>query len=63
MKLCYSAAQLPKQLGNHMVLAGQLKIAYTEYNLTEFAEALDHALDDGKNSKIMLRMPECSLDQ
>jgi hypothetical protein len=43
--------------------AGQLKIAYTEYSLDEFAEALDHALDEGKNSKIVLRMPECSIDQ
>lgn len=43
--------------------AGQLKLAYTEYKLEEFAEALDHALDNGINSKIVLRMPECSFDQ
>jgi hypothetical protein len=42
--------------------AGQLKLAYTEYKLDEFAEALDHALDNGINSKIVLRMPECSIN-
>ena len=42
--------------------AGQLKLAYTVYRLDEFAEALDHALDSGINSKIVLRMPECSIN-
>ncbi|KAK9829388.1 hypothetical protein WJX72_005534 [[Myrmecia] bisecta] len=40
-----------------LVNAGKLTVAYTEYELaTEFEEALDHALDHGKNTKVLLRM-------
>lgn len=42
-----------------LVSAGKLNAAYTEYELSsEFEEALDHAMDRGKNTKVMLRMQE-----
>ncbi len=40
-----------------LVAAGKLAAAVTEYELSsEFEEALDHALDRGKNTKVMLRV-------
>ena len=42
-----------------LVGAGKLAAAVTEYELsTEFDEALDHALDRGKNTKVILRVSE-----
>ena len=42
-----------------LVSAGKLAASVTEYELsTEFDEAMDHALDRGKNTKIVLRVSE-----
>ncbi|KAF5827475.1 hypothetical protein DUNSADRAFT_610 [Dunaliella salina] len=41
--------------------AGLLTVAYTEYDLQEFSEALDHALSPGRCSKVLLRMPPMSV--
>ena len=40
-----------------LVNADKLRLNYTEYELsTEFDEALDHALKDGKGTKIVLKV-------
>ena len=40
-----------------LVNADKLVINYTEYELsTEFDEAIDHALEDGRGTKIMLKV-------
>ncbi|GAB4823140.1 hypothetical protein N2152v2_010186 [Parachlorella kessleri] len=40
-----------------LVKAGKLQAAYTEYELsTEFTEALEHSMDRGKNTKIVLKL-------
>ena len=40
-----------------LVNADKLRLNYTEYELsTEFDEALDHALEDGKGTKIVLKV-------
>ena len=42
-----------------LVSSGKLAAAVTEYELaTEFDEALDHALDRGKNTKVMLKVSD-----
>jgi D-arabinose 1-dehydrogenase-like Zn-dependent alcohol dehydrogenase len=42
-----------------LVSAGKIAAAVTEYELSsEFDEALDHALDRGKNTKVVLRVSE-----
>ena len=42
-----------------LVAAGKLAAAVTEYELsTEFDDALDHAMDRGKNTKVILKMAE-----
>lgn len=42
-----------------LVGAGKLTAAYTEYELgTEFAEALDHALERGSNTKVLLKVSD-----
>ncbi|MEW5309080.1 MAG: hypothetical protein WDW38_000991 [Sanguina aurantia] len=41
-----------------LLAAHKLQLNYTEYDLlTEFPEALEHALDSGKNTKVLLRGP------
>lgn len=59
---CLQVPQMLEALAK-LVNAEMLKIAYTEYQLDEFAEALDHALDAGKNTKILLRMPGFALPE
>ena len=40
-----------------LVTAGKLKLAHTEYDLaSEFGEALEHALERGRSTKIILRV-------
>ncbi|KAK2078239.1 hypothetical protein QBZ16_004108 [Prototheca wickerhamii] len=42
-----------------LVSAGKLNTAYTEYELaTEFDEALEHALERGKNTKVLLKISD-----
>lgn len=42
-----------------LVNAGKLAAAVTEYELsTEFDEALDHAMDRGKNTKVLLKVSD-----
>lgn len=42
-----------------LVNAGKLAAAVTEYELsTEFEEALDHAMDRGKNTKVLLKVTD-----
>ncbi|KAL6781389.1 hypothetical protein ACKKBG_A10960 [Auxenochlorella protothecoides x Auxenochlorella symbiontica] len=42
-----------------LVNAGKLTAAYTEYELaTEFGEALEHALERGKNTKVLLKVSD-----
>ena len=42
-----------------LVNAGKLAAAVTEYELSsEFDEALDHAMDRGKNTKVMLKVSD-----
>ena len=36
----------------------RVRVFHGRYELTEFAEALDHAQDTGKNTKVLLRMSE-----
>lgn len=48
-----------------LVRAGMLTVNYTEYDFPgEFSEALDHGVDKGKNTKILLKMvsPDGFLD-
>ena len=45
-----------------LVNADKLRINYTEYELhTEFKEAMEHATDAGRNTKILLRMNDVGL--
>lgn len=40
-----------------LVCAGKLTVAVTEYEMSsEFDEALDHAMDRGKNTKVVLKV-------
>jgi len=42
-----------------LVNADKLTIAYTEYELsTEFDEALDHALEEGRNTKVLIKVTD-----
>jgi trans-2-enoyl-CoA reductase len=42
-----------------LVSAGKLSGAVTEYELSsEFDEALDHAMDRGKNTKVVLKVSD-----
>jgi trans-2-enoyl-CoA reductase len=42
-----------------LVNAGKLQATFTEYELhTEWEEALDHAQDRGKNTKVVLRVSD-----
>jgi uncharacterized protein YutD len=45
------------QLIANLVNADQLRIDYTEYELCEeFKEALEHAQEDARNTKILLKV-------
>ena len=52
--------QVPKvvELLGKLVKDNLLALAFTEYELEEFPEALDHAMDSGRNSKILLTMKQ-----
>ena len=42
-----------------LVNADKLRVTYTEYELgTEFDEALDHALEEGRSTKILLKVKD-----
>lgn len=42
-----------------LVSAGKLSLAYTEYELgSEFSEALEHALERGANTKVLLKVSD-----
>ena len=45
-----------------LVNAGKLQATFTEYELaTEFEEALDHAMDRGKNTKVLLKVSDVGI--
>lgn len=50
--------QVPKlvEVLGRLVRDNLVALAFTEYQLPEFPEALDHALDSGRNTKILLIM-------
>ena len=55
------AAELPKMVEAiaTLVSAGKIKLNYTEYEIAgEFNEALEHALESGRSTKVLLRMQE-----
>lgn len=45
-----------------LVNADKLRINYTEYELsTEFTEALEHASEEGRNTKVILKMNDVGI--
>ncbi|GLC55887.1 hypothetical protein PLESTB_001040200 [Pleodorina starrii] len=39
-----------------LVAAGMLSVAYTEYDITEWSEALEHSQERGRQTKVILKM-------
>lgn len=57
-------AQVPEMLATLAMLvnADKLRINYTEYELsTEFTEALEHASEEGRNTKVILKMNDVGI--
>ncbi|GIL48595.1 hypothetical protein Vafri_5076 [Volvox africanus] len=41
-----------------LFVAGMLSVAYTEYDITEWQEALEHAQERGKQTKVLLKLSD-----